>query len=106
MYCYYWVVEITRSHLQSLVQVLFDAFYSVLVGARDYALHMQDGLVYTPFDTHALDDDLASVVVHQDAFCDRIFFYDTAPFSKISFVLVDILFQSNNSVPSVGDYVA
>ena len=106
MPCHYWGVELTSSHLQSLVQFLFDAFCSVVAGVLDYALHTQDDPLGIHSGIDVLDAALASSAVLQDAFCGRTYWTCTASFSMIAFLLAGILFRSNTFVSSIEDYVA
>jgi len=106
MSCHYWGVELTSSHLQSLLTDLFCAFCSAAAGALDYALHTLDDPLGIHSGIDVLDAALASSAVLQDAFCGRTYWTCTASFSMIAFLLVGILSQSNNSVSLIGHYVA
>ena len=67
--------EITRMSLQSLMQVLFDAFYFVLLAVHDCDLHTQDVFFGIPSDTRGQDEYPATAYCEPAVRNDTLNFY-------------------------------
>lgn len=97
---YYWSAGITSSHLQSLVQIVFDAFYYVSSAIDHYDLHTPDepGGIHAGID--ALDAAYATLADSQGSFYGRLCCYYIASFSRLVYLLAGIPFCNNSVVSS------
>ena len=91
-------VEITRTSLQSFVQVLFDAFYYVHAATHNYVFHTQDCAYDIPFGIHGPDEYLDSAYCELDAMNDSFSFLLIVAYCLYCAVHFDKLLLSNTSV--------
>jgi len=99
---HHWNVEITRYHLQSLIQVLFGAFYSFPDVTRDCDLHTQGDPLGILSGIDEMVDADAMIFDLQGSFCDSLDRFCTAPSSWHSFSPVGIYWPNNTSASSLG----